>query len=224
LPEESESPTSTLSESNYIALPFIAAPQRAMIVSKIMNETIKLESVFTDYTKGDESRKASVAKALTAPDTNTWEVWKIQNGLPVDIVGIIYLTKIRYKQDAVAHYVFFDHDLLGKTPLLLAMMDWLFEEGETWGPLQRLTLEIPDFAYALAMHAQKRLGFGGKYRHKIGNKTLHVEGVKEKALMWRGELRDVLILGKHHERKDRSNRHEHPESTGTPAAGDESSK
>lgn len=217
--EESESPTSTVSESNYIAIPFVAAPQRALIVSKILNETIKLESVFTDYIKGDQTRKASVAKALTAPDTHTWEVWKMHNGLPVDIVGIIYLTRIRYKQDAVAHYVFFDHDLMGKTPLMMTMIDWLFEEGEVWGPLQRLTLEIPDFAYALAMHAQKRLGFGGKYRHKIGNKTLHVEGVKEKALMWRGELRDVLILGKHYERKDRSTRQEHPEPISTPAAG-----
>jgi hypothetical protein len=206
-------------ESKYIAIPFIAAPQRALVVSKILNETIKLESVFTDYIKGDDTRKASVAKALTAPDTHTWEVWRLENSLPVDIVGIIYLTRIRHKQDAVAHYVFFDHDLLGKTPLILNMMEWLFEEGEVWGPLQRLTLEIPDFAYALAMHAQKRLGFGGKYRHKIGNKTLHVEGVKEKALLWRGELRDVLILGKHHERKDRSIRHEHSESTESTEAG-----
>ena len=201
-------------------MPLIAIPQRAAIISKILTETVKLETVFTDYVKGEEKRKESIARALTAPDSYVWEVWQQQGGLPVDIVGIIYLTKIRRGQDAVAHYVFFDRDLLGKTPLLQQILDWVFEDHDGWDALQRVTLEIPDFAYSLAFHAQKKLEFGGKYRHKIGNKSIQVEGVKEKALLWRGKMRDVLILGKQNERINRSTGQEHTEPVADSESGD----
>jgi hypothetical protein len=201
-------------------MPLIATPQRAGVISKILNETIKLETIFTDYIKNEEARKVSVARSLTAPDSYVWEVWEYAKGLPVDIVGIIYLTKIRRGQDAVAHYVFFDKDLLGKTPLLKQILAYVFEDHEGWDALQRVTLEIPDFAFSLAYHAQKRLKFGGKYHHKLGNKSLQVEGVKEKAILWRGEMRDMLILGIQNERTNGSTGHEHPEPTTDPGSGD----
>jgi hypothetical protein len=98
----------------------------------------------------------------------------------------------------VAHYVFFDGDLRSKTKLLQRVLDWVFVDHPEvgWTGLQRLTLTIPDYAYALARHAQRYLGFSGPFTYKTGGKTIKVEGVKRHAINWRGEPRDLIIMGK----------------------------
>jgi hypothetical protein len=133
-----------------------------------------------------------------------WEVWS--TGESVDLVGILYITDVVVGCDAKAHYAFFDNDLWGKTDLIQSIIDWLFEDHPEWVALSRLTIEIPDFAFALAAHASKKLGFGGdnEYtaRKKNGKKsrTIPVEGVKRKSLLWRDMHRDVLVLGLLNER------------------------
>lgn len=162
-----------------------------------MDGIVAHESIFTDYVSDDDTKKLTVASFLTKPDSVVWEVWRTEHSLPVDVVGILYLTRVRWGQEAVAHYVFFDGDLRGKTSIINEIIGWCFEDHpeRNWKALNRLTVEIPDVWYALAKHAHFKLGFGGKFRHRIGNRTLEVEGIKRGAVLWRGEMRDVLILG-----------------------------
>ena len=181
---------------DYQAVRLIPHIARADIISYIMRAMLKFETMFSDYQKEEETKLAAIASALTKPDSLTWEVWRAEDGQVVDVVGILHLSEIRNGHDAVAHYVFFDGDLRGKTDLIEKVLDWAFTDHDDWPALQRLTIEIPDFAFALARHAQKKLGFGGPFKHRVGGKTVNVEGVKRGALMWRGEPRDLLIMGK----------------------------
>jgi len=155
----------------------------------------KFDTVFTDFQKGDD-RMWAVAHMLNRPDSYTWEVWRHEDGELVDVVGILYLTYVHVGQDAVAHFVFFDKRLHSKTQLILQMLDWVFEDHEGWTALQRVTVEIPDFMFALVRYAQRYLGFSGPFTHKIAGKSASVEGVKKNAILWRGTPRDLLILGK----------------------------
>jgi len=199
-PEVSELPISPppAPEARYQAIPFTITPERDHILQHILDNMITFETMFTDYQKNDNTRRASIAASLTKLDSVTWEVWELENQLPVDLVGILHLSDIVPGQDAVAHYVFFDGDLRGKTTLLQRVLDWVFEDHPEagWRSLQRLTLTIPDYAYALARHAQHYLGFGGQFTYKTGGKTIKVEGVKENAISWRGEPRHLIIMGK----------------------------
>lgn len=202
-------------ESAYEAVPMSAAPGREMIVSKIIRKTCDVESVFNDYTAACEE-KCYVEKArgemcdacgrrfdlvlasLLRPDAFIWEVWKDTPEMP-ELVGIIRFGSVRPGEDATGHYVFFDGDLRGKTSVLRSVIAWAFSDHPemNWRALRRLTIEIPDFAYALARHASRKLGFGGPFRYKLraGGPGMQVEGVKPGAILWRGERRDVLVLG-----------------------------
>lgn len=187
----------------YTAIPFTPTPERAGVVSHVLRSLCAFDNVFTDYAKACErkcfecplcvSRMAQASAVLAKPDTRVWEIWD-----DAGCVGIVYLTDISPGVDALAHYAFFDGKLRDKEELLLAMIDWVFEDHpETgWKALRRLTLEIPDFAKALALHATRGLGFGGDFSYTDGNMTVNVEGVKRNALEWRGSLRNVLVLGK----------------------------
>ena len=158
----------------------------------------RFDTIFTDYQKG-EDRMWAVAHVLNKPNSYSWEVWRSEDGEFVDVVGILYLTNISAGQDAVAHFVFFDEDLRGKTRLMQRVLDWIFTDHEDWRALQRVTVEIPDFMFALVRYAQRYLGFSGPFTHKIAGKSARVEGVKKNAILWRGKPRDLLILGKTNE-------------------------
>jgi len=145
---------------------------------------------------------ASVAKTLSDSGSRVWEVWRVGG----EVVGVIYFTNIVPGGDATGHYIFFDEKLRDKTEVLNEIMAWAFEDHpeEGWIALRRITIEIPDHASALVRHAHKRLGFGGPFRHVLSKRTfqgkevkstVRVEGVKKNAVLWRGEFRDLIILG-----------------------------
>lgn len=213
------------SANGFLALPFRPALageaitiERAKTISRILRGVASHESLFTDYERVCDARcfacprclarLARVTAMLTAPDARVWEVWRTdspdESGL--DVVGILYVTDLVYGSDAACHYVFFDDDLRGKTPLLEAMIQWLFSDHEdasgvlAWRALRRLTISVPDYAYALALHASRKLGFGGPFEYEIARggrpRTIPVEGVKRRALRWRGQDRDLLLLGR----------------------------
>jgi hypothetical protein len=146
----------------------------------------------------------SVSQMLSRRDALIWEVWRTDGADP-QLVGIVYLTEIEIGVDALAHYIFFDRELRDKTELLRSMLEWFFtphaEVG--WEPLRRVTVEIPDFAFALAKHAQRYLGFGGDFSLTLNAKTpLRVEGVKRSAFRWRGVDRNLLVMGCVNERSN----------------------
>jgi len=201
----------------YEVLPLKPTPERAEIVSSILRKIFVHETVFSDYQRGcgecDEKlleemcskcqqQMAVIARALGSPDSRVWEVWQVGG----EVVGVVFFRDIVEGNDATGHYIFFDEKLADKTPVLKEVMGWAFADhpAEGWIALRRITIEIPDHASALVRHAHKRLGFGGRFRHVLSTRifqgkesktTVKVEGVKEKAVLWRGELRDLLILG-----------------------------
>jgi len=192
----------------YQVLPLTDTPERAKIMKDLIVKTCTFDSAFSDFQSVCSSRCFEqepwgelcplcltrlriVAVALATG--LTWEVWKTEE--EPELVGIIRLSEIRPGEDALGHYIFFDHDLRGKTEVLKEMIDWCFSEHEGWTPLRRLTIQVPDFAFALVRHATKKLGFGGEFTHSLKGKKVPVEGVKRKALLWRGSERDLLFLG-----------------------------
>ena len=186
----------------YELLPFVRAPERADIISRILRGISQHETLFSGFTPMCEdacvktrglpemcetckTRMATVATVLSASNTATWEVW---DETP-EVVGIIYFSDVVPGLDAKGHYVFFDGKLNSKTEIIEEAIGLMFD---TFG-LERITVEIPAPFAALARHAQKRLGFSGPYRYKGG---LNVEGVKRGGMKWRGRIEDVLILGR----------------------------
>ena len=201
----------------YEVLPLKLSAERAEIVSSILRKIFAHETVFSDYQRGCgecgeklleemcskcQSQMALVAKTLSDSSSRVWEVWKVGG----EVVGVVFFTDIIAGNDATGHYIFFDERLRDKTKVLAEVMDWAFTDhpNEGWTALRRITIEIPEHASALVRHAHKRLGFGGSFRHVLSTRvfkgkevktTVRVEGVKKGAVMWRGELRDLLILG-----------------------------
>lgn len=155
---------------------------------------------FTDYTRGCAGEcagfcrnlvpgcatvKHRVAGALLAKDALVWEVWRKD---PVDFCGILRLSDLEPGCNAKAHYMFWDkRSLKDKTELLLAWKSWVFSNLN----LRRITVEVPSNAFALARHAVRYLGFGGRYDYD----GLPVEGVMVGAKMLDSKPLDVLILG-----------------------------
>lgn len=193
----------------YQILPLKDTPERAHVMEELLRKTLQFDTAFSDYKEPctEECFKdkplnefcALCATRLKIAGVGlvsglVWEVWKTEDE-EAELVGFIRLSDIKPGQDAKGHYIFFDHDLRGKTSVIKEVIDWAFEERENWKPLQRLTVEVPDFAFALVRHATKKLGFGGPFTHTLHGKRIPVEGVKKNALEWKGKQRDLLLLG-----------------------------
>jgi len=190
---------------NYELIPLLDIPGREKVMEDLVRKTCSFDTAFSDFqaTCSDNCTKSceiedfceickirSRVVALAFTSGLTWEVWG-----ETEVVGIIRLSDIKAGEDALGHYIFFDHDLSGKTDVLQAIINWAFEDHEGWRALQRLTIQIPDFAFALARHATKKLGFGGPFEFELKGKKVPVEGVKKNGISWRGQRRDLLTLG-----------------------------
>lgn len=178
--------------------------------SVILGRAAAHEGFFTDYSRGcggecegfcrDLSEgcaraKAAVAATLMRPGTMVWEVWRRTGPASVDLVGILRLSDIVVGCDAKAHYFFFDGKLRDKTQLLAAWKKWVFSEHDGWPAMHRITIDVPLHAFALARHAQRHLGFGGPYEYRCRGTRLAVEGVRQGAVLWRGQWHDILTMG-----------------------------
>ena len=193
------------SRAEYTSVPFQLAIERADVISRIMRSMCGFETIFTDYHRACAEKcfqcdacfraMSAISSVLSHPQSRVWEVWRTDRD-EAEIVGIVLLTDIVPGRDAVAHYAFFDGRLKDKTPILLDVLHWCFEDHPDWPALRRLTVEVPDFAFALARHAQKYLGFTGDFAYTRNNSTLKIEGVRKGAMLWRGVDRDMLILGR----------------------------
>lgn len=194
----------------YELLPLVNTFERAEILLDMTRKVCSFDTAFSDFQDACEEkcyatkpigamcaecayRFAVVAKALESG--LTWEVWKSAGSSDPELVGIIRLSHIRPGVDGLGHYVFFDHDLRGKTGVIKEFIDWCFSEHDNWIPLRRMTIEVPDFAFALLRHAHKKLGFGGEFSYTLQGRTIPVEGVKRGVLLWRGVWRDLIQLG-----------------------------
>lgn len=201
-----------ISAPPYEASPLQVINQNAATVAKshiLLQKCIEHESFFTDYERACPTTcgeceqcikaKQAVSGAILDPKAIAWEVWRhdLETHEYLDFVGILRLSRVKLGCDAVAHYFFFDGKLRDKTDLLHAWKEWAFSDAGEWKALHRVTLEIPSFAFALARHANRFLGFGGPFSYSHKGAKFPVEGVKEKSLLWRNEWHDELIMGLH---------------------------
>lgn len=193
----------------YELLPLVDSPARAAILEEMVRKVCAFDTAFSDFQDACEEQcfrtksvttlcpecayRFAVVAASLATGLN-WEVWKT-SAEGTQLVGIIRLSNIRPGVDALGHYVFFDHDLRGKTGVIKEFIDWCFSPHEGWSPLRRMSIEVPDFAFSLVRHATKKLGFGGEFKYTLQGKTVPVEGVRREAILWRGVWRDLLYLG-----------------------------
>lgn len=99
----------------------------------------------------EDERKIAVAQTLTDSKNYVWEVWRKPRW---ELSGVLLLTRVVPRLDALAHFVFFDRHLVGKRPLIQTMLTWCFEQLE----LRRISVEIPDHLEPLIRFARK-LGF-----------------------------------------------------------------
>lgn len=97
-----------------------------------------------------EERGALAFWLLHHPEHLTWEVWR--GG---ELVGILLLRKITPKTDALLHFVFFDHNLVGKVGLLRRFLGYCFKDLG----FQRITMEIPEDVDKLVSFARRKLAF-----------------------------------------------------------------
>ena len=123
-----------------------------------------------------------------------WEVWRADN-----LLGILLLTDIS-ADDAVAHFIFFDHNLRGKVQFCKDMIAWTFDRLN----IQVLRLEIPTYAKIFASWARKKLGFRyeaegrpidwPKNAKPLSAKVAELGSRKHRAILYEGKWRDVLLL------------------------------
>ena len=203
-------------KKTYEILPFDPSADRAEILSDLMRKVAAHETFFSDYEGTCEeeclerdvvlmdlcgrckSKMRTVASVLMNPSSRAWEVWRF-DALGPEAVGLVLFSDVRPGMDLIGHYVFFDGRLSDKTPILENIISWAFEDHpeEGWTGVRRVTVEIPAPFAALARHASRKLGFGGGFKYNLNESTqLRVEGVKKDAVVWRGSLQDLLILGR----------------------------
>jgi RimJ/RimL family protein N-acetyltransferase len=119
-------------------------------------------------------RKSTIAGNLVRIGTAAWEVWDEE-----DMVGIMFLTDIVDRQDAQAHFAFWDKGLHGKSTIINRVLQGHVFDGLG---LHRVTVQIPAFMYKLGSFIERRLGF-------------ELEGTKREALLANGKWNDILIYG-----------------------------
>lgn len=97
-----------------------------------------------------EDRQASAYWLLTNPQHLTWEVWRGE-----ELVGILLLWRITPRVDALLHFVFFDHNLVGKVKLLRRFVRYCFEELG----FQRISMEVPEDVEKMVSFVRRKLAF-----------------------------------------------------------------
>src|SRR5437879_4298693 len=133
----------------YLAIPFRYDERRAAVNERLIAGCLELPNLFP-IPLDELSRKIAVAAWLTDANHLFFEVWHNRT-----IVGIIGITRVTPGLDALAHFAFFDRQLLGRRRLILSMLQWAFKHLN----LQRVTVEIPESIGPLIRFCRVKLGF-----------------------------------------------------------------
>jgi len=140
---------SEVAAGQYLAIPFSYNPDRQAVNETLLAGCLHLPNL-CPIPCTETERQIAVASWLTDPNSLFWEAWHRGS-----IVGIMGLTRIIPRLDAMAHMAFFDRQLVGRRNLILKMMRWSFENLE----LQRLTIEVPEHLEPLIRFCRAKLGF-----------------------------------------------------------------
>lgn len=144
---------------------------------------------------GRAAKVDAVYRVLKRPNTATWLVFDNQDGA----VGAIWAAGIQPGHTAQLHLGFWDGKLLDKQAAVLDAMYQLYHLGEytEFDGVRHVSAEIPSHSFGTAWWAVRDLGFGGPFTYRDGRRALPVEGVRTACMPWRGELHDLILLGRH---------------------------
>ena len=185
-----------MTETPLIAVPF--NPSDPDKLAYILDKCCEHRPWFDDRIWEDyRTRREAANKYLSSTFVNgfVWEVWRSDN-----LLGILLLTDIHAGTDAVAHFIFFDHNLRGKVDFCKTMLAWVFDNLD----IRVLRLEIPTYAKIFASWARKKLGFRyeaedrpidwPKNAEPLSAKVAELGSRKHRAVLYEGKWRDVLLL------------------------------
>ena len=195
--------------NEYVALPFTFEPMPK--VSYLLDRLVEHDGYWSDYQAG---RREIAASLLTDPNNVLFEIWK--RGEPtaeVQPVGLVVFTDIIPYVDCQFHPIFFDGKLanaLGKRNILLSLLAWAFQRLR----VERISVEIPEFAGQLIAYARKKLGFRFEAEGRIITKWTRssrrrakrvqqtpdaaqaaVGSRKHRIVRYHGEWHDLILLG-----------------------------
>jgi hypothetical protein len=187
----------------FVAIPFKPAPERAAIVSHMMRSLCGFETIFSDYNRAcekrcfecDECLRALVAASavLADPRALIFEVWDTSDEEQALPAGMVLFIETVPGIELEGHYAFFDGQLKNKTAFLNELVEHVIEQTG----VRRLVVHVPDYAFALARHAHKHLGFGGDFVYRdTRGRAVDVEGVRKGVIRWRGQWRSILQLAR----------------------------
>ena len=140
----------TTSAGQYLAVPYNAFTGSPSKNDTILDGCLTLPNIFPVPLGSDMERKLAVAWWLNDPKNLSWEVWR--GGT---LVGVCGYTRIVAGLDALAHFAFWDRELLGRRTLLLKLMRWAFDNLG----LQRISAEIPEHLGPVIRFTRVKLGF-----------------------------------------------------------------
>lgn len=139
----------TASVGQYLAVPYNANRGGPSKHETILKGCLNLPNIFP--VPGTTTDRAfTVAWWINDPKHLFWEVWR-----GADLVGMCGYTRIVEGLDALAHFAFWDRELLGRRTLLLKMMRWGFDTLK----LQRISAEIPEHLGPVIRFTRVKLGF-----------------------------------------------------------------
>lgn len=134
------------------------------------------------------------AQLVTDPANVVYECWKDQTS-----IGILILSRVAPRVDAVLHFMFLDGDLVGKRRLLINFLGTCFHELG----FRRLSLWTPDHS-KLEKFARRVLGFRyegeGRPRNPELSAALDMTWVakqgsrREQSLFDGAEWRDMVVM------------------------------
>lgn len=152
----------------------------------ILDRLVEHESEWSDFHADPDTRRvlasSIIAETFVAqPRRVILEVWQLD--VEPSLVGLLGFSEINPKVNADFHPVFFDGKLrnaFGKRELLLRALDWAFHE---WG-LHRVSISLPETAFAMVDFARKKLGFRFEGENRIVKQRRVVEHGHIKSHRW----------------------------------------
>lgn len=129
-------------------------------IQQIWIEYSKHDVLFSDYTKGEVEPFLDM---LFSPRAVIAEIHRLSDS---SVTGLLMLTKVIPRFDALGHFAIWDRKVKGKEPLIWEMMRLWMDEFD----LHRLSVETPGFGKGL-IRMIERLGFVHEGTRREG--TIH---------------------------------------------------
>lgn len=140
-----------------IAFPYEWEPPWMQPYNGMLLDEMERHPLFYSQPSTPEERRRSAAAMLVDSGSLRWGVWKESQFL-----GLLYLSSITPSHDSTVHFLFLDHNLVGKRALLRRFLRYCLTEIEFPGMLEkgfrRLTALVPDDADKL-VRFYRQLGF-----------------------------------------------------------------